>query len=93
MVIDPWGTVLAQAPDEVGIAVADIDLARLDRIRVGDSGEVAWRDEVAARLLSKQQPDGSWVNDNPRWWETDRCLVTAYVLLSLELLHSSLPKA
>src|SRR3954451_17666154 len=34
MVIDPWGTVLAQAPDDVGIAVADIDLARLDRIRL-----------------------------------------------------------
>ena len=34
MVIDPWGTVLAQAPDEVGIAVADVDLARLDRIRL-----------------------------------------------------------
>jgi deaminated glutathione amidase len=34
MVIDPWGTVLAQAPDEIGIAVADIDLGRLDRIRL-----------------------------------------------------------
>jgi len=34
MVIDPWGTVLAQAPDEVGIVVADIDLARLDRVRL-----------------------------------------------------------
>jgi len=34
MVIDPWGTVLAQAPDEVAVAVADIDLARLDRIRL-----------------------------------------------------------
>ncbi|GFJ91998.1 hypothetical protein Prum_056400 [Phytohabitans rumicis] len=33
MVIDPWGTVLAQAPDAVGIAVADIDLARLATIR------------------------------------------------------------
>jgi predicted amidohydrolase len=33
MVVDPWGTVVAQAPDTVGIAVADLDLARLDRIR------------------------------------------------------------
>jgi deaminated glutathione amidase len=33
MVIDPWGTVLAQAPDTVGIVTADIDLARVDRIR------------------------------------------------------------
>jgi deaminated glutathione amidase len=33
MVIDPWGTVLAQAPDTVGIAVADLDLDRLQTIR------------------------------------------------------------
>lgn len=33
MVIDPWGTVLAQAPDTVGIAVADLDLERQEKIR------------------------------------------------------------
>lgn len=33
MVVDPWGTVVAQAPDGVGIAVADLDLERLRRIR------------------------------------------------------------
>jgi predicted amidohydrolase len=33
MVIDPWGTVLAQAPDTVGIAVADIDSDRVTDIR------------------------------------------------------------
>ncbi|QSB16062.1 carbon-nitrogen hydrolase family protein [Natronosporangium hydrolyticum] len=33
MVIDPWGTVVAQAPDEVTIAVAELDLDRLARVR------------------------------------------------------------
>ncbi|MEJ3748482.1 carbon-nitrogen hydrolase family protein [Actinomycetes bacterium KLBMP 9797] len=33
MVIDPWGTVLAQAPDTTGMAVADLDLDRLATIR------------------------------------------------------------
>ena len=33
MVIDPWGTVLAQAPDTTGIVVADLDLERLATIR------------------------------------------------------------
>jgi predicted amidohydrolase len=33
MVIDPWGTVLAQAPDTVGVTVADLDLDRLAEIR------------------------------------------------------------
>lgn len=33
MIIDPWGTVLATAQDGVGIAVADLDFAQLDRVR------------------------------------------------------------
>ncbi len=33
MVIDPWGTVVAQAPDVVGIIRADLDLERVASIR------------------------------------------------------------
>ena len=33
MIINPWGTVLAQAPDTVGIVTAELDLGRLDTIR------------------------------------------------------------
>jgi len=33
MVIDPWGTVIAQAPDVVGVTFADLDLERLAEIR------------------------------------------------------------
>src|SRR5262249_41621613 len=33
MVVDPWGTVVAQAPDVVGITVADLDLGRVETIR------------------------------------------------------------
>jgi predicted amidohydrolase len=33
MIIDPWGTIVAQAPDTVGVAVADLDLDRLATIR------------------------------------------------------------
>ena len=33
MIIDPWGTVLAQAPDTVGVTVADLDFDRLAGIR------------------------------------------------------------
>jgi len=33
MIIDPWGTVLAQAPDTIGMVTADLDLDRLDQIR------------------------------------------------------------
>jgi predicted amidohydrolase len=33
MIVDPWGVVLAQAPDGVGVIVADLDLARLAAVR------------------------------------------------------------
>ena len=33
MVVDPWGTVLAQAPDGDGVIVADLDFERLAQIR------------------------------------------------------------
>jgi predicted amidohydrolase len=33
MIVDPWGTVIAQAPDGPGIVVADLDLDRVAAIR------------------------------------------------------------
>ena len=33
MVIDPWGTVIAQAPDAVGITYAELDLERVASVR------------------------------------------------------------
>ena len=33
MVVDPWGTIVAEASDRVGVVVADVDLALVDRIR------------------------------------------------------------
>ncbi|GAA2639103.1 carbon-nitrogen hydrolase family protein [Dactylosporangium fulvum] len=33
MVVDPWGTVVAQAPDVVGVTFADLDFDRLAEIR------------------------------------------------------------
>jgi len=34
-------------------------------------------------LASRQQPDGSWVNQNARWMEGNPNLVTGYALLAL----------
>jgi predicted amidohydrolase len=33
MIVDPWGVVLAQAPDGEAAIVADLDLERLDEVR------------------------------------------------------------
>src|SRR5439155_20887500 len=33
LIVDPWGTVLAQAPDEETVVAAELDRARLDEVR------------------------------------------------------------
>ncbi len=43
-----------------------------------------WRKDMTAKLLSMQAPDGSWVNKEPRWYESNPVLVTAYAVLTLE---------
>ncbi len=42
-----------------------------------------WRQELIDELASRQQADGSWINSNERWLESDPNLVTGYVLLTL----------
>ena len=54
-----------------------------DTLALPDGRTVVWREEVARKLIALQRPDGSWFNDNNRWWEADPNLVTAYTLLAL----------
>ena len=51
-----------------------------------DSAGVAhnWRDELIGVLVSRQRPDGSWVNATDRWEESDPDLCTIYSLLAIE---------
>jgi squalene-hopene/tetraprenyl-beta-curcumene cyclase len=45
-----------------------------------------WRNDLAAKLLSLQEPEGSWVNPTSgRWMEGDRNLVTAWSVIALNL--------
>ncbi len=52
--------------------------------------KVNWRKEAALKLINLQQKDGSWSNDNNRWWEKDPVLATAYAVLALEIMHRGL---
>ncbi len=56
-----------------------------DPTLVDSSGvEHDWRGDLADKLISIQAADGSWVNENGRWWENNPVLVTAYCVLTLE---------
>lgn len=61
-----------------------------DSLDLKDGRSVDWRRAVAMRFINLQQPDGSWVNSNGRWWETDPVLVTAYAVISLDTIHPGL---
>ena len=49
-----------------------------------------WRKDLVGVLLSSQNEDGSWVNDNSRWLEGDANLVTSYALLALSYCQPSI---
>ena len=42
-----------------------------------------WGSDLARALIRRQRADGSWVNQNPRWWENRPELATGYALLAL----------
>jgi squalene-hopene/tetraprenyl-beta-curcumene cyclase len=60
-------------------------LAALDQDTVVDRAGKShdWRAELIAELASRQRPDGSWVNTNERWLESDPNLATGFALLAL----------
>jgi squalene-hopene/tetraprenyl-beta-curcumene cyclase len=64
--------------------------AGVDELVLKDGRRVGWRKEVAMRLMTLQQRDGSWINSSPRWWEKDSNLVTAYSVLALETIWRGL---
>jgi squalene-hopene/tetraprenyl-beta-curcumene cyclase len=62
----------------------------VDSLELKDGKKVNWREALALRLLNLQQKDGSWANENGRWWEKDPALVTTYVLICLDIIHPKL---
>ncbi len=57
-----------------------LDAAKIDRV-----GPHEWKKELGSKIVSLQREDGSWYNDNNRFWESDPVLCTSFALLALEL--------
>ena len=66
--------------------------ANIDMLKLDDGKQVDWRKELAGKLLSAQRENGSWVNDNGRWMESNPVLVTAFTVLSLGQVYDSIPQ-
>jgi squalene-hopene/tetraprenyl-beta-curcumene cyclase len=66
--------------------------ANVNKLKLDDGREVDWRMQLGEKLLTNQRENGSWVNDNGRWMESNAVLVTAYTVLALEQLLDSIPQ-
>ncbi|MCB2180967.1 MAG: terpene cyclase/mutase family protein [Desulfobulbaceae bacterium] len=64
--------------------------AEADELELADGKKVNWRRDLAFKLLNVQNADGFWMNENGRWWERDPVLVTAYAVITLEVLYRGL---
>ena len=63
----------------------DIMARALSAAGVDTVGDHNWKKELSAQVMSLQKPDGSWANDNNRFWEADPVLCTSFALLVLGL--------
>ena len=66
-----------------------LTLSGADTLQTKDGARINWREQLALKLINLQHADGSWANDNGRWFEKDPVLVTAYSLIALEMIHTS----
>jgi squalene-hopene/tetraprenyl-beta-curcumene cyclase len=62
----------------------------VDRLQTADGLSINWREQLALKLINLQHADGSWANDNGRWWEKDPALVTSYSLIALDMIRQRL---
>ena len=68
------------------LVAANVEMLELENGKKAD-----WRKDLAIRLLSEQREDGSWINENGRWMESNPILVTTFTLLTLEQIYDSIP--
>jgi len=55
----------------------------IDEVTDADGKKHDWRAELTEALAKRQKEDGSWINLNDRWMESDPNLVTGYALMAL----------
>jgi squalene-hopene/tetraprenyl-beta-curcumene cyclase len=65
--------------------------ANVNTLTTPDGKAIDWRKELAGHVLKNQREDGSWVNDNGRWMESNPVLVTTYMVLALQQIDASIP--
>ena len=65
--------------------------AGIDKLPLENGGTADWRTDLGTKLLTTQRENGSWVNDNARWMESDPVLVTSYTVMAMQQVYYSIP--
>jgi hypothetical protein len=60
-----------------------LDVLQINEIEDAKGVKHDWRKDLTEELARRQKPDGSWVNTNKQWMESDANLSTAFALLAL----------
>jgi squalene-hopene/tetraprenyl-beta-curcumene cyclase len=67
-----------------------LSAANISHLTLKNGTKVDWRKELATKVLTLQREDGSWVNENNRWMETNPDLVTCYAVLTLNQVYNAI---
>ena len=67
-----------------------LSISKTQELVLKDGTKINWREDLARKLLNAQNGDGYWVNTAGRWKESDKIMVTAYALMSLEHIYRGL---
>ncbi len=68
-----------------------LSAAQIQQLSTADGRLIDWRQQLAVKILTSQREDGSWVNENSRWWENEPELVTSYAVLTLAQIYAAMP--
>ncbi|MDB6120948.1 MAG: cycloartenol synthase-like protein [Verrucomicrobiaceae bacterium] len=67
-----------------------LSIRKIERLKLKDGQEIDWRTELTQKILAAQREDGSWVNANGHWWESDPVLTCSYAMLTLQQIAAGL---
>lgn len=62
---------------------AGLHAAGIEKLTSDDGAEHDWKRDLVLELAKRQNKDGSWSNDNRRWFENDKNLATSFALMAL----------
>ena len=66
------------------IMAKSLSIAGVETLSGTQGDPILWKNQLMQKLVSLQKPDGSWVNSEGQFWESDAMLVTSYSTLVLE---------